>query len=404
VNKLAREFRDFFVSLKLTVVLLVLGMVLVFWATLSQVDLGVWGVQQKFFHALFVLEKIPGTEIPVPVFPGGYVIGGLLIINLLCAHFYRFKFTARKLGIHLTHLGLILLLVGELLSGIWQESYTMALVEGQTLNYSEHERNYEVALVDTTDPKFDDVVAIPDRLIARGETIQHPKLPFRVIPRNWFPNASLVRRSDVPNAPPSPATTGAGPDIVLVPQAVTHQDDERNIPAAYVELVGAGGSLGTWLVSGDNIRFRKPDGTWEFSELPSQTFTVDGHRWKISLRPERAYKPFAITLLEVRHDVYPGTDIPKNFSSRVRIVSPDDRDDREVLIYMNNPLRYGGLTFYQHQMDAGHKASVLQVVRNPSWLMPYVACSMMTLGLLLQFLLHLTGFVRKRRPVALASA
>jgi hypothetical protein len=40
---------------------------------------------------------------------------------------------------------------------------------------------------------------------------------------------------------------------------------------------------------------------------------------------------------------------------------------------------------------------VLQVVRNPSWLLPYIACTLMSVGLLAQFGLHLVGFVGKRR-------
>src|SRR5882757_9200006 len=110
MNPVVKQFRDFFVSLKLTVVLLALSIVLIFWATLAQVHLGIWGVQEKFFHAFFVLELIPGTSIPVPVFPGGYFLGGLLLINLVAAHIYRFRLEWKKAGIQLTHLGLILLL------------------------------------------------------------------------------------------------------------------------------------------------------------------------------------------------------------------------------------------------------------------------------------------------------
>jgi len=87
------EFIKFFTSLKLTVVLLALSIVLIFWATLAQVELGIWGVQEQFFKTFFVLKKIPGTEIPVPVFPGGYFIGGLLLLNLIFSHLYRFRFT-----------------------------------------------------------------------------------------------------------------------------------------------------------------------------------------------------------------------------------------------------------------------------------------------------------------------
>jgi hypothetical protein len=109
-------------------------------------------------------------------------------------------------------------------------------------------------------------------------------------------------------------------------------------------------------------------------------------------------------LLELKHENYAGTDLPKNFSSRIRLVTDDGREDREALIYMNNPLRYAGLTFYQYQMNSPAGYTVLQVVRNPSWLMPYIACAMITLGLIVQFAIHLIGFVGKRRTIAAAKA
>ena len=108
------------------------------------------------------------------------------------------------------------------------------------------------------------------------------------------------------------------------------------------------------------------------------------------------YQPFSLTLLKFSHDRYAGTDIPKNFSSRLQLKTPDGRDDREVLIYMNNPLRYAGLTFYQAGFENNDRTTILQVVRNPSWILPYVACGLMTLGLLLQFGLHLLAFIKKR--------
>ena len=386
MNDTVRQFRDFFVSLRLTVVLLALSMLLVFAATLDQVNMGIWAVQEKWFRSLFVLWRIPGTSIPVPVFPGGYLIGGFLMVNLVAAHVYRFKMTWRKTGIFLTHAGLILLLVGELLTGLWQEEYQLQLKEGETRNYSESYRYNELAIIDTTDPKFDDVVAIPEKLLSPSSPIQHPKLPFRVVTKEFYPNAALRMRSSAPNEPPAIATAGIGTQVAASPLPLTYKQDERNWPAAFIELVGPDGTLGTWLVS---PQLGAP-----------QSFDYAGHTYRIGLRFERAYKPFSLTLLKATHDIYLGTDIPKNFASRVRLTTPDGRDDREVLIYMNNPLRYAGLTFYQYQMDAEHASSVLQVVRNPSWLLPYISCAMMALGLLVQFGIHLTGFIRKRRVQA----
>lgn len=374
-----RALRDFLVSLKLTVVLLVFGMLLVFAATLDQVNLGIWAVQEKYFRSFIVYGRF--GEFAVPMFPGGYVIGGLLLANLIAAHLYRFSLTWRKLGIQLAHAGLIILLLGELFTGLLQEDYQMRIGRGETVNYAESFRDNELVLVDVTDPQFDEVVSIPVALLQRGREIQHPKLPFRVIPRIFYPNSVVQMRPE--NGPASPATAGLGPQLMAAPQPITYRENERNLPTAFVELVGAQGSLGTYLVSTALLR--------------AQPFEHEGRRWRIALRVKRLYQPFSLTLNELRHDVYPGTEIPKNFSSRVRLRTADGSEDREVLIFMNNPLRFGGQTFYQYQMNRSDGYSVLQVVRNPSWLMPYIACTLITLGLLYQFGIHLIAFVTRRR-------
>jgi hypothetical protein len=380
MNEALTRLRTLFVSLRLTVVLLSLSIVLIFWATLDQVHLGVWAVQQKFFHSFLVFVKL--GDLQVPVYPGGYLIGGLLLVNLISAHVYRFKAGWRKSGIWMAHIGLIMLLVGEIVSGLVQEDYQMRLDEGETKNYSESSRLTELAIIDDTDPNFDDVVAIPESVLAHGTVLQVPKLPFRVVPRDYYPNSSLQMRSQVPGAPPSIATQGLGPQIAATPIEVTYKQDERNMPTAFVELVGTEGSLGVWAVS-------------PLLGMP-QKFEVGGRSFKMIMRPTRHYEPYSVTLEKFSHDIYPGTDIPKNFSSKIRLNLPEGAS-REVLIYMNNPLRYAGLTFYQAGFDNNDHTTILQVVKNPSWLVPYIACSAIALGLIIQFLIHLAGFARKRR-------
>ena len=149
-----------------------------------------------------------------------------------------------------------------------------------------------------------------------------------------------------------------------------------------MELDGVQGPLGTWLVS---------------NAIPDpQGFTVNGHTYELVMRQRRFYKQFALTLLHFAHDRYAGTDIPKNFSSRVRLVDFERNENREVLISMNDPLRYRGFTFYQSGFDNNDKTTILQVVKNPAMLLPYIACGLVALGLLVQFSMHLFGFVRKR--------
>jgi hypothetical protein len=72
-------------------------------------------------------------------------------------------------------------------------------------------------------------------------------------------------------------------------------------------------------------------------------------------------------------------------------------ESRNVRIYMNNPLRYGGETLYQSGYDERDpRVTILQVVRNPTWLTPYLSCTLVGLGLTLQFLTHLLGFVKRK--------
>lgn len=123
------------------------------------------------------------------------------------------------------------------------------------------------------------------------------------------------------------------------------------------------------------------------------------------MRFARHYKPFSITLLEATHKKYPGTEIARDFRSRVRVRRLDTGEARETEIYMNAPLRFAGHTFFHDQMAADEMmlrqgerpSSTFQVVTNPGWLAPYISCLLVGAGLMVQFLIHLVGFVSKRR-------
>jgi hypothetical protein len=190
-----------------------------------------------------------------------------------------------------------------------------------------------------------------------------------------------------PDALQPASTHGAGQRVLLLTRAPVRGMDEQNVPSAKVELFAKGASLGVWAVS---------------PELTLQEVQVDGRTFKIGFRNERYYQPFSLTLVKTTHEVYPGTEIPKNFQSRVLLENKEKGEKREVDISMNNPLRYGGLTFYQHQMGrteatGGKGTSALQVVRNPGWITPYLGCAIVSLGMAWQFLYHLVGFLSKPR-------
>ncbi len=393
MHPLWKKIIRFFASLRLTVTLLALSMVLIFTATLDQVDLGIYAVVEKWFRSWVVVDFIDPIaflrlffHLPkVPeigyLYPGGYTLGFLLLFNLIAAHVTRFKFTWKKSGIFLTHFGLILLLIGEFFTGILQEDFQMRIDEGQSKNYSESFRYNELAVIDATDAKTDRVTAIPEKLLASQRTLHHASLPFRIEVKAYYPHAALQVREQATNPAPSLATAGFGTRFAVTPFPLP-KSDEITLPAAYIELIGTEGTLGTFLVSA--------------MAAQPESFTYAGKTWRLSLRIQREYKPFSLHLVEVTHDIYPGSDIPKNFASLVRLRNEDGSENQEFKIFMNNPLRFGGFTFYQYQMDSANKSTVFQVVRNPSWLVPYVACTLMSFGLLIQFAISLAHFADKR--------
>jgi hypothetical protein len=221
------------------------------------------------------------------------------------------------------------------------------------------------------------------------------------------------------NAPPL-TTNGVAASFDFRRIADTKKMDDKNVPTALIEIIGPNSSLGDWIISGwagDSVMNNILEATYAQQMgaqmahniahriMEPQFVDSGGKKFTFTLRPERIYTPFSLTLLKATHSIYPGTDIPKDFRSRVRLENRKTGENREVEIFMNSPLRYAGLTFYQYQMDAGDVArqagrvasSTLQVVRNPSWLTPYIGCILVALGLVIQFMTHLVGFISKRK-------
>src|ERR1700722_1465147 len=110
-------------SLRVTVVLFAFSIFLVYFGTWAQKELSINAAVEKYFRSLLVW--IPFRVVcmysfeggPSFPYPGGWLLGGLLLTNLLAAHAIRFKMTWKRSGILLIHGGLIVIMVGELIAG-----------------------------------------------------------------------------------------------------------------------------------------------------------------------------------------------------------------------------------------------------------------------------------------------
>jgi hypothetical protein len=388
-------------SLRVTVVLFVLSLALVFFGTMAQIDAGTGTVIERYFRSfhivwvpfqifvqfgqVFLHEWVPpdahlSGSFP---FPGGYLLGSFLLANLLAAHLVRFRISWKRSGILLIHGGLILLMLGEWIAGTFAVEGRMTIDEGKSSNYVEHFDKVELAFIDPSDPRADDVVAIPGSFLKKGGLIQHPDLPCDVEVNRYYVNSHLGQPGG-----DNPATKEAGLQKVAIEDnevSGTTGGGRVNVPSAYVTFKDkkSGQSLGTYLTS--------------LNVASLQPVQVGDKTYGVALRFQRTYKPYSLYLYEFRFDRYPGTNEPRNYSSRVRLQDAERGDDREVLIKMNEPLRHRGETIYQVDFDKEtEKTTILQVVENPGWLLPYVSCTLISLGMVIHFGIYLNEFVRRR--------
>jgi hypothetical protein len=380
LNSLTTKLWDGLTSLKLTIVCLAILMILVVACTLAQVNLGTFRAVDIFMRSWIVWWDLRSIRLSLPVFPGGALVGLVLMANLAAAQLKTLELSWRKAGLWIVHAGLIMLFVGEFITGLYQTDTRLAVEVGQTVNFVESPREQELAVIDETDAAMDDVFSVPDGLLARGGAVAIPGTPLTIQVRQFMRNARLANRT--PRDPPSLATAGIGSAISAVEIPPVSNDDSTNATTAFVEPIAGGRSYGTWLVS-------------SLLGAP-QRFVHEGHSYRLELRRRRWYLPYSLTLKQFRHDVYAGTDIPKNFSSLVQLKDPGQQQDREVLIYMNQPFRYDGKAFYQASFGEGDRLSILQVVSNPGWLLPYIACVLVGLGLIVHFGIVLRKALRKR--------
>ncbi len=321
----------------------------------------------------------------------GFAAGVTLLVGCILA----FK---KRAGIVLLHAGLLLMMSNELIVYGLHDENQIQLFEGQSKNYVESAKLPELAFVNAADKNSDQVIVVPFSMLTAGKIIKHADLPVDVELISVWQNS----RAAGPNEPrltavESPATVGKGrlqplrEDLIFKKQG---SDDHVDLPAAFVRFLekNTDTDLGVYLLS------YQLDGYIETPAADIQNISVGDEKFYISMRPKRSYRPYSIKLISTKRIDYPGTRIPRTFESKVQLRDPEHNIDRQERIYMNNPLRYGGETFYQseHMEESGIGISGLQVVTNQAWMTPYVGCMIVMTGLCAHFFLTLTRFIRRR--------
>lgn len=205
------------------------------------------------------------------------MLGGVLLANLLAAHFTRFRLKWKNCGIWLTHIGLILPLIGEGISGLWQRHSHQRIDLDQTKNHAESFRDSELAVIDASASDLDDVVAIRLERVRERNEFRHLRLPFTLRATAYFPDATIRTRGPHNGSSENVATLGDGTAVSAQPVPVTANSKATNWPTAFIEIKAGAETIGTVRLS---TRLVSP-----------QTFSPHARRLQITLRAKRTYFP-----------------------------------------------------------------------------------------------------------------
>ncbi|EQC48031.1 cytochrome c biogenesis protein ResB [Bacteriovorax sp. Seq25_V] len=120
---------------------------------------------------------------------------------------------------------------------------------------------------------------------------------------------------------------------------------------------------------------------WVTSERPV-SLLIDGKKVDIYMTKKSFLLPFELTLSKFKMDKDPGTNNPASYESFVTLFKNNGTSEHHV--YMNNPLKYDGFTFYQasysQDEQTGQYSSTLSVNVDQGRFLKYLGSLLLVFG------------------------
>jgi hypothetical protein len=389
--------------------LLVILMLLTWLATLEQVHHGLHTTLQKYFHysefwvrpdAAVIFSKLAGQDKYLPPLPGGFWVCALLVVNLTLGGIIRIRKSWKTAGVVLAHFSIVFMIVAGGVAQLKEERGVMMLSEKpggglpQVADFAQSLTETTIEIAEVKDGKtVGPVHFVKDAYFLdldgnERRTVRLPTLPFDLELQGYVQNARPMAAASMAPERGEPLVDG----WFLFSQE-PNKETEMDTPGVHARVLGRDGKNGeSFLLA---VTARAP-----------HTVVADGRTFAVSLDKRVWPVPFQVKLLDARSEYHPNTTRPKLFESD--IVRIEDGRESKVFIEMNEPMRYGGMTFYQRTMMNGvsggeRQATVsgFEVVRNPSDKWPEYSIYLAGFGLCFHFLLKLGTFLfrGKSNPV-----
>ncbi len=433
---------------EITIVSILLLLLIVFFSTLEQAEAGLYVVKQRYyaFDAWFVQPELRGGLVPL-ILPGAYWVCVVFTINLIAGGIVRMtalflkkldsptpklaKFT-KFIGIFISHMSMATLMIAGAVDYHLSSTTMLAVSEGESNQVGESDEDVVIEVSEIVDGVSTRVHVIGNdqigSMILNGEassfssrvkqkTFTFENFPFHLEFDGWYRNGRVLPASERGKEGDGPVVDGM---FVRAAELLTISEGERinqynqsveqskrrysrNVSASYLNVVSKDGES-QQVVLFDN--FRNPS-----------TVTMDGKTYGFRICHRRTILPFEVALRRLEVQKYQGSLMAREYVSN--ITYEIDGGKNKAKISMNEPLRYGGYTFYQarwdpltadtelrekeiaKQKEAGKEPSftddtrfqsVYQVVYNPADKWPEYCVYVCGVGLLIHFVVKLIMF------------
>lgn len=274
------------------------------------------------------------------IFKSFWFVGALLVLglNVLTCTATRLRQKKQGWGFVLTHLSLLFLIAGGLMSAQGRASGEVKISEGETVHTftsrgKEVPLGFELRLKDFELKKYENQ---GEKLIVHISGEEKPR-EFYFRPET---------RMEIQGTPYQFQVEHFVPDFRMDQgnKRVFSASNEPNNPAIYVHITGSQLDYGEWLFH----RYR------DFHGTPDKP-----------LKLEYVWAPF----------------VPKDFLSHLEVIQ-EGRVVREKVIEVNHPLRFGGFGIYQSSYDpVDGKWSGLEIVKDPGVWWVYIGMIGLALGM-----------------------
>ena len=298
--------------------------------TVAQKYVGLYQAQKAIFNAVIWWAG------PIPLL-GGQGVLIVLALGLAAKLLWRSPWRWQRFGINLIHVGAIALLLSGALTASQQEEGYIVIPEGQQTAVVQDYHAREV------------VIAKNDQIIWQQSFSTLKPAQIIVVPDS---NIKLQIKTMCQNCVASGSDWQEGPPAL-------QQEESR---------------YGFTFMLADKLI-----GVSEFQNIPTEL----PDDYTIEVRKAQRVLPFALKLEKFDEQLYPGSEIAKEYQSNLQII--DKGVAWPARVAMNEPLHHGGYTFFQSSFERQKNttATVLSVVHNQARWGLYLATALIIGGLII---------------------